>query len=173
MRILYLSDVYFPRVNGVSTSIQTFRRELEALGHEIIVVAPDYGQPTALNDRVIRIPARRVPLDPEDRLMHSAALRTLPERAELRGIDLVHVQTPFAAHYAGLRIARELGVPVVATYHTFFEEYLYHYAPFAPRAWMRAFARIFSRRQGNQVDALVVPSRAMHAALTAYGVRTP
>ena len=32
LRILYISDVYFPRVNGVSTSIRTFRRELQALG---------------------------------------------------------------------------------------------------------------------------------------------
>jgi len=85
----------------------------------------------------------------------------------------VHVQTPFIAHYAGLRIARELGVPCVATYHTFFEEYLYHYVPFAPRGLMRAFAREISRRQGNQVDALVVPSRAMLTALTDYGVRSP
>ena len=28
MRILMVSDVYFPRVNGVSTSIETFRRTL-------------------------------------------------------------------------------------------------------------------------------------------------
>ena len=33
MKILMLSDVAFPRVNGVSTSIQTFRRDLQALGH--------------------------------------------------------------------------------------------------------------------------------------------
>ena len=32
MRVLMLSDVYFPRVNGVSTSIETFRRELGRLG---------------------------------------------------------------------------------------------------------------------------------------------
>jgi 1,2-diacylglycerol 3-alpha-glucosyltransferase len=173
LRILYISDVYFPRINGVSTSMQTFRRELEALGHEVVIVAPAYGPHAAVNDRVIRIPARRIPLDPEDRLMRHAALRQLATRAELRDIDLVHIQTPFAAHYAGLRIGRELDVPVVATYHTFFEEYLYHYVRFAPRAWMRAFARAFSRRQGNQVDAIVVPSRAMHTALTAYGVRSP
>ena len=29
MRVLMVSDVYFPRVNGVSTSIETFRRTLE------------------------------------------------------------------------------------------------------------------------------------------------
>ena len=32
MHVLMLSDVYFPRINGVSTSIETFRREFEAAG---------------------------------------------------------------------------------------------------------------------------------------------
>ncbi len=174
MRILYISDVYFPRVNGVSTSIRTFRRELQALGHEIVVVAPEYPQ-QAVNgeDGIIRIAARNIPMDPEDRLMRGDALGTLPAALGGQPFDLVHIQTPFAAHYAGLRIARELELPCVATYHTFFEEYLYHYVPFAPRALMRALAREFSRRQGNQVDALVVPSRAMHEALTNYGVTSP
>ena len=174
MRILYISDVYFPRVNGVSTSIRTFRRELLALGHEVVVVAPDYPQAAAVDEEgIFRVPARGIPLDPEDRLMRGSALKKLPARLGAKPFDLVHIQTPFAAHYAGLRIARELGVPCVATYHTFFEEYLYHYVPFAPRAMMRALAREYSRRQGNQVDALVVPSRAMLSALTAYGVRSP
>jgi hypothetical protein len=43
MRILMLSDVYFPRINGVSTSIQTFRRQLAALGHEVLLIAPACG----------------------------------------------------------------------------------------------------------------------------------
>lgn len=174
MRILYLSDVYFPRVNGVSTSIRTFRCELQAIGHEVVVVAPDYPQSTQVEeDGVIRVAARGIPLDPEDRLMRGSALKELAMRLGARAFDLMHIQTPFAAHYAGVRLARELGIPCVATYHTFFEEYLYHYVPFAPRALMRALAREFSRRQGNQVDALVVPSRAMLSALTAYGVRSP
>jgi len=174
MRILYVSDVYFPRVNGVSTSIRTIRRELQKIGHEVVVVAPEYGEPAQSDDGgIIRVAARRVPLDPEDRLMRGRALRGLQQRLSARSFDLVHVQTPFAAHYFGLRIARSLGVSCVATYHTFFEEYLHHYVPFAPRTLTRALTREFSRRQGNQVDALVVPSRAMLAALSAYGVRSP
>lgn len=166
--------MYFPRVNGVSTSIHTFRHELQAIGHEVIVVAPDYPQPSAVDEQgIVRIASRSIPLDPEDRLMRRRALQELPARLGTRAFDLVHIQTPFIAHYAGLRIARELGVPCVATYHTFFEEYLYHYVPFAPRALMRGLAREFSRRQGNQVDALVVPSRAMLSALTGYGVLSP
>ena len=39
MRVLFISDVYFPRVNGVSTSIRTFRDDLGAQGIETVLVA--------------------------------------------------------------------------------------------------------------------------------------
>ena len=45
MKILMISDVYFPRVNGVSTSIQTFRHELAMLGHQVDLIAPAYPAP--------------------------------------------------------------------------------------------------------------------------------
>lgn len=173
MRILMISDVYFPRVNGVSTSIQTFRRELEALGHEIHLVAPAYPAPYPEEPRIVRIPSSYLPLDPEDRRMHGRAIRAIAGQLERERFDLVHVQTPFVAHYLGLELARRLGTPVVETYHTFFEEYLFHYVPFLPRAWLRAAARRFSRTQGNSVDALVVPSTAMRDVLAGYCVRTP
>ena len=50
MNILMLSDVYFPRVNGVSTSIRTFARELRRLGHSVTVVAPRYGDDDSGDD---------------------------------------------------------------------------------------------------------------------------
>lgn len=172
MKILVLSDVYFPRVNGVSTSIQTFRHELRRLGHEVWVIAPDYGQPTADEDGIRRVASRRVLFDPEDRMMRPRCL--LRELATLgdRRFDLVHIQTPFVAHYAGVRLARRLSVPCIETYHTFFEEYLFHYLPILPKNAWRAVARLFSRRQCNQLDGLVVPSNAMRDALVRYGVRT-
>jgi 1,2-diacylglycerol 3-alpha-glucosyltransferase len=43
MRILMVSDVYFPRVNGVSTSIETFRKTLAGQGVEVRLVVPRYG----------------------------------------------------------------------------------------------------------------------------------
>ncbi|MEI2773632.1 MAG: glycosyltransferase [Candidatus Competibacter sp.] len=172
MKILMLSDVYFPRVNGVSTSIQTFRRELQELGHEVWLVAPEYGQPVVHEQGIERVISRQVLFDPEDRMMRPRLLAQ--QLAMLRSckFDLIHVQTPFVAHYAGLRLARRLGVPCVETYHTFFEEYLFHYLPFLPKGVWRVVARQFSRRQCNQLDGLVVPSRAMHEILVRYGVRT-
>jgi glycosyltransferase involved in cell wall biosynthesis len=173
MRILYVSDVYFPRVNGVSTSIQTFRRELGRRGHETVLVAPAYPQPHGDDPAVVRIASRGVPFDPEDRAMRWPALRRLERTVAVERFDLVHVQTPFLAHYAGLRLGRRRGVPVVATYHTLFEEYLFHYVPLVPRGLMRATARAISRRQCDALDAVAVPSTAMRETLQRYGVRTP
>jgi len=171
MRVLMVSDVYFPRVNGVSTSIETFRQTLAGQGVEVRLVVPRYGDEPD-EPGIVRVGGRPVPGDPEDRLvgwrsMHRAAL------AAAQDCDLVHVQTPFVAHYAGLKAARSLGLPVVATYHTLFEEYLQHYAPFIPAGWLRGQARAFSRRQCNALDAVVVPSTAMQQRLGSYGVTVP
>ena len=169
-----ISDVYFPRVNGVSTSIETFRHDLHDLGIATALIAPDYAAaPAPAEPDVIRIPARFLPLDPEDRMMRLAPIRKLTARLREQRYDLIHIQTPFVAHYAGIELADALGVPRIETYHTFFEEYLFHYVPFLPRRWLRGFARRFSRIQGNQVDALIVPSRAMRERLAQYGVRRP
>ncbi|MBU0752149.1 MAG: glycosyltransferase [Gammaproteobacteria bacterium] len=175
MRVLMISDVYFPRINGVSTSIETFRADLAAEGIGVRLIAPAYpGHHRHKNEAAIwRIPSRRVPFDPEDRLMHWRALERTAHGLASEGIDLIHVQTPFAAHYAGTRAARRHRVPVVATYHTHFEEYIGHYLPALPRTLLKAGARRIAASQCNDLDAVIVPSHAMHQTLGGYGVKAP
>ena len=173
MKILMISDVYFPRVNGVSTSIQTFRRELATLGHQVDLIAPAYPAPYTEDSDTLRVPSRYLPFDPEDRMMIGREVRSLLPRLRAAGYDLVHIQTPFVAHYLGIEIADLLDIPRIETYHTFFEEYLFHYVPILPKAALRALSRRFSRTQCNQMDALVVPSTAMRDKLAEYGVRAP
>jgi 1,2-diacylglycerol 3-alpha-glucosyltransferase len=174
MRVLFVSDVYFPRVNGVSTSIRTFRTDLAAAGVESILVAPEYpGASTDDESGIIRVPSGGVPLDPEDRRFHSRALAQTLNAELAERVDLVHIHTPFIAHYAAVRFARRHGLPVVATYHTFFEDYLHHYVPILPRAIGRFLARRFTLSQCDDVAALIAPSAPMRDALLAYGVQTP
>jgi 1,2-diacylglycerol 3-alpha-glucosyltransferase len=173
MKILFVSDVYFPRVNGVSTSIETFRTNLRALGHTVHLVAPDYLTPSADETDVLRVPARSVPLDPEDRFMSYRWVMQQIDTFRAESYDIIHVQTPFVAHYLGTNLSRLLGVPCVETYHTFFEEYLYHYIPLLPRKLLRFAAKRFSRHQGNSLDGMVVPSHPMLQVLRDYGITTP
>ncbi|MBR9905985.1 MAG: glycosyltransferase family 4 protein [Gammaproteobacteria bacterium] len=173
MKILMISDVYFPRVNGVSTSIASFRGALERLGHSVTLICPDYPLGQVDEPGVMRIRSRRIPGDPEDRMMRYRDLLALtPQLADV-AFDLIHVHTPFTAHYAGVALGRRLNIPVIATYHTLFEEYIHHYIRWLPRRWLRLAARRLSVHQCQQLDALVAPSRAMQDALSRYGVTTP
>jgi glycosyltransferase involved in cell wall biosynthesis len=172
MKILFISDVYFPRVNGVSTSIETFRRNLRVLGHTVHLIAPDYGKVVADETGILRVPARRVPFDPEDRFMSYGWVMKQLDRLRSEHYDLIHVQTPFVAHYLGVKLSYLLDVPCIETYHTFFEEYLYHYVPLLPKWVTSSLAKRFSRHQGNSLDGMVVPSRPMQHVLQGYGIET-
>jgi 1,2-diacylglycerol 3-alpha-glucosyltransferase len=176
VRVLFISDVYFPRVNGVSTSIRTFRSDLAGHGVDTRLVAPLYDQPPEAapeEQGVLRVPAARVPRDPEDRRMRWRALTRALDALPASEFDLVHIHTPFLAHYAGVRFARRANIACLATYHTFFEEYLHHYVPLLPRRLSRLVARSFTRSQCAAVQALIAPSEPMRAVLTGYGVSTP
>jgi 1,2-diacylglycerol 3-alpha-glucosyltransferase len=172
MKILFISDVYFPRVNGVSTSIKTFVLQMQALGHEVHLIAPDYNTSTQEQEYWIkRVPARNIYFDPEDKLMKfGEAMKLLPSLIEEK-YDLIHVHTPFVAHYLGLKLAKKLNVPLVETYHTFFEDYLHHYLPFIPQKIARGLAKLISKRQCNAVNAIVAPSQPMLDVLRGYGVK--
>ena len=171
MNILFLSDVYFPRINGVSTSIHTLRQQLVAQGHKVHLLAPDYYSPSEDESWITRVPSRYLAFDPEDRLIRYGKALSLSQSLQRGDYDILHVHTPFAAHYLGLKLARKLGIPCVETYHTFFEDYMHHYLPVLPRPVLRAFARSLSRRQCNSVDAVVAPSQPMLDALRGYGVK--
>jgi hypothetical protein len=95
--------------------------------------------------------------------MRRGDLARLPQLLKERHFDLVHVQTPFVAHYAGLKLARQRGIPCLTTYHTHFEEYFHHYLPLLPRPLARWLTRQLARSQCNALDAIVVPSHAMRA----------
>ena len=171
-----ITDVYFPRINGVSTSIKTFIEELENRGHVVTLIAPMYSVDDDLDDGsfdIIRVPSRSLPFDPEDRLMNRRFIDHRVAELAARGFDIVHIQTPFVAHYAGVMLAHQLNVPVVETYHTYFEEYLSHYLRFLPRRWLRWAARRFSRSQSKSLDAMAVPSTLMENVLESYRVECP
>ncbi len=173
MKILFISDVYFPRVNGVSTSIETFRRNLHLLGHTVHLIAPAYETPAADETGILRVPARAVPFDPEDRLMRYGWVMQQLDRLRGEQYDLIHIQTPFVAHYLGVKLSRLLDIPCTETYHTFFEEYLHHYIPLLPKWVTSSLAKRFSRHQGNNLDGMVVPSKPMLQVLARYGITTP
>lgn len=123
-----VSDFYLDYVGGAQTSMRQQRAALEAAGHEVFMlrsVRPRRGdrQPRVreVGDGIELRPAYTVPVL---QLPVTGARRRLVERLKdyfaRTEIDVVHLQTEFGIAHAATTAAHELGIPVVATIHTFY-----------------------------------------------------
>jgi glycosyltransferase involved in cell wall biosynthesis len=179
MKIAFASDSYWPRISGMAVSIDTFKRELEGLGHEVHVLAPSY--PTlepAADEKAGRRNVHRFdsfvwPWSKEDCLVHfNQRARVHALLDELRP-DVVHVHTEFNMSRFCWQWARANGVPVVFTAHTYWENYVHEYMKFIPRTLGSWLVRTTTSRIADQVDAVVVPTERMGGVLESYGVSRP
>ena len=172
MRILMISDTYFPRISGVASSIRSFREGLARLGHDVDLLIPAYGVCTSEGLGVFQAPAMRIPFYPEERLMTPLGALRIARYLASRPHDVIHIETPFMAQFWGRQLARKWQVPAILSYHTHFEAYVGHYYPWIPQAAARHWIRWISRVQCHSVQTVIVPSAAMAKAVAGYGVRT-
>ena len=129
MKILITTDWYSPAVNGVVTSVLNLRRELELRGHEVRVLTLSQDLHSSVQDGVTRIGSVAAGLVyPGVRLRTALAGRWVRELVEW-GPDVVHSQCEFSTFFLARRIAEELNVPLIHTYHTVYEDYTHYFSP--------------------------------------------
>ncbi|AEF94222.1 glycosyl transferase group 1 [Desulfotomaculum nigrificans CO-1-SRB] len=169
MRIGVFSDSYKPYISGVVRSIETFKEELSKMGHEMVIFAPNY--PGAEPEKnVFRFPS--VPT-PTNNGFYLAVPFTSRLRHFLREnkLDIVHVHSPFILGKLGTRVANELGVPLVFTYHTLYDQYT-HYVPFA-----QELCRVITRKLCvdfcNRCDLVITPTKVVGQYIKDMGVTSP
>ena len=115
MKVAIFTDSWFPRIDGLTTSVQGIKTTLEARGPEFHVFASGpTGERSADVTRYKGVPFWGYPdfhvaLRPG---RHNAA-KILREE----GFDLVHIQSPFMVGLWGLRGALKAGRPVLPRYH--------------------------------------------------------
>lgn len=176
MRIAFLTDTYWPRINGVTVSTEIFVKKLRALGHVVELWAPDYTLPRCPSAEeepgVHRFRSLTPFFSKEDRLPHPGHRRRLYEELDTFGPDLIHVQTEISSLFIR-SFARKRRVPVVQTCHTYFEQYIGYYFPALPSGPLKVFARWLTRRLVQTADALVSPTHAMKEVLESYGITIP
>lgn len=175
MKIALVTDTYFPRINGVSTSTQIFAEEFVKLGHEVHIYAPAY--PNSIDEtnhlKIYRFPSLYLFFDPEDRLGMPWTEKKLVRQFVENKYDIVHTQTPFTIGGPAVKWARQSGAKVVHTYHTLFAAYTEHYIWFLPKSWGVWYAKNASRRYCNSCDLLITPSTEMQNVLLSYNVTKP
>ncbi len=175
MNIGLVTDTYFPRVNGVAKSIQTFAQEFEKFGHRVYIFAPQFPEAKESTDTLWRFPSQYLFFNPEDRLPnpYRRKSRAFFKKVPDLKLDVLHTQTPFALGIAMAHLAKELGIPTLHTYHTLFEAYMPHYFPFVPKSMSIPFAKMMSRILCDMHDYIIVPSTSIYERLKSYGVTKP
>ena len=112
MKILIVTDAWYPQVNGVVRTLDTIRNEVEKLGHTIHMVTPDQFR---------TIPC---PTYPEIRLALFQKT-TIANAIDRFAPDAIHIATEGPLGQAARRVCLRRGLPFTTAYHTRFPEYIY------------------------------------------------
>ncbi|NLE02889.1 MAG: glycosyltransferase family 4 protein [Fibrobacter sp.] len=168
MNILMMTNTYLPFVGGVERSVQIFTGEYRRLGHQVLIVAPSSSQQIPSDETgVLRVPAIQhfngtdfsVPL-PIPGILNAALKQFKP--------DIVHSHHPFIIGDSALRISAQLKIPIVFTFHTFYERYT-HYVPGDSKA-LKKFVIALATGYANLCDFVFAPSLSVAVELRRRGV---
>jgi 1,2-diacylglycerol 3-alpha-glucosyltransferase len=168
MRVAFFTDTYLPNVDGVVTSICNYRSELEKRGNQVFVFSAASGGNGLSEDKKVFF-YRSVPLPfyPQYKIAvfpFSAYRDVRKSKAEL-----IHSHAIAGMGLAAIASAKQLGLPLLGTFHTMLPEAVRSYAPIGKNiservAW-KAISSFYS-----PFDLVTAPTHVIRTMLEEHGV---
>jgi glycosyltransferase involved in cell wall biosynthesis len=163
MRIGIVSETFLPKWDGVANTVCRLLEHIQERGHEAIMMAPEGAPSQYAGTPIIGQPRFSCPFYP--------ALKIVQPRvgmgAELEEFapDIIHMANPAFMSMVMLRRARNMGVPVIMSYHTDIPGYMEKYgmALLTEPVWQ------FHRWIHNEADMTVCPSQTCLDELDEHG----
>ena len=125
MRVSFVTETYFPQVNGVSRTLGELVRHLTERGDLVQLIHPDYGEPAGRPDvhlvRSFVVPFYKelyLPLPP---------FGSVRRAIDVFQPDVVHIATEATLGLTVLRHALRRKLVTVSSFHTNFDQYSRHY----------------------------------------------
>lgn len=168
MKIAFFTDSYRPYTSGVVRSIETFTTELNRLGHQVYIFAPQY-KGCEKEPGVFRYASVPSPTNQDFSVAIPISLKARPLVKKL-GLDIIHVHSPFMLGRLGARLARLERIPLVYTYHTLYDKYV-HYVPFAQELSSKVVQKL-ATDFSNRCDLVIVPTKVIGDIIRENGVKT-
>jgi glycosyltransferase involved in cell wall biosynthesis len=167
MRIALFSEVYWPMVSGVGVTLLRLTDALQARGHAVRVYSATYPPPPGQADRaeVHRSPSVPFFLYPDVQWAFPRQ-RDVVEDLEAFRPDVVHVATEFSLGIAGVKAARQLDLPIIASAHTDYDQYAARYGV----TWALRAGWHYLRWFYGQAHRVLCPSRIYEESLHRHGV---
>ncbi|GHT86727.1 glycosyl transferase [Spirochaetia bacterium] len=173
MKIVMFTDAYWPRVNGVTVSVDSFSHALIRLGHEVMIVCPFYPESSVverISDSsiekkgnpqepiILRVPSMPLFFSKEDRLAKFHKGFWVSKQIEEFNPDMIHLNSEFIIAEFGVQYARFHSIPAAYTFHTHWDEYIANYLYFLPKFVLKLIVWGITKPLLKRIDAIIVPS---------------
>jgi len=161
------TDTYLPTRDGVVTSILNTRKELEAQGHDVFLFAPEPNDRSKMEPDVHYFKSMAfhgyegytVPMFPTDKC------RILREM----DIDVIHTHGLFFQGLRSMLAGRELGLPVVLTWHTMVTDAVKYYNfTKLPEWFVKRMMGFYLKALLSRSECVVAPTHAIQEELHSY-----
>ena len=164
MRIGIFTEVYTPYISGVVTSEVMLKKALEKLGHEVYVVTANlesFKYEYDEEEKVLRIPGISTGI------YNTRVTSVYPVRAINKikswNLDVIHSQTEFGVGTFARIFAKQYKIPLVHTYHTMYEDYVYYITKgYFDKASKKVVRELVNFYCDKSVDELIVPTEKIY-----------
>ena len=164
MNIAMFTNNYKPYIGGVPISIEHLAGALRQRGHRVYVFAPTYREQTE-EELVIRYPS--FPVSIAKAPVPDVLTRIFEKKVKELSIDVIHVHHPAIVGNVALYLKKKYKIPVVYTYHTRYEQYLYYVKPLERIERYTGFIRKYMAYFCRRCDMLLAPTPGMRDYLLA------
>jgi glycosyltransferase involved in cell wall biosynthesis len=167
MHIGFFTNTYRPTMSGVVRSVDTFREAFIRLGHSVFIFAQKAAKYEDSEPFIFRYPAIEVPFanDYAFPVPISPAIDSVLPALKL---DVIHSHHPFLLGDTAASKAKSLGLPLVFTFHTRYDEYT-HYGPLGPELSKMVIDRWMSHYL-EKCQHVITPSESIKQILIDNGV---
>ncbi len=168
LRIAHFTNTYFPVMSGVVRSISTFRQAQEQLGHTVFVFGQDAPDHEDKEPFVFRYPSFNIPIR-----NYPATIPVSPYIDWVLPIlkpHVLHAHHPSPMGTAASDKAEKLGVPLVFTHHTRYQEYAQYMG--LPEEMVRELIERQLADYMEKCQHIIAPSQSIKEMIEAtYGIR--
>jgi len=178
------SDAYWPRVNGVTVSVDSYSRALIKAGHEVLIICSSY--PEGLNLpvspfhtaqgeeglKIVRVPSMPAFVTKEDRIAKINKFYWVLKQVDSFRPNIIHINTEFVIAEFGFLYALAYNVPAIYTFHTMWEDYGPNYFPMFPPFLVKFVIRGVLKNILNRSYRVIVPTTQIDEVVHKYKPRT-
>lgn len=169
MKILITTDTYRPTINGVVTSIESLKKALDRLGHDVRILTFSDSFNSKQEKDIYYMGSLGAGKFYPDARMNKLLYNRFYEDIMDWNPDIVHSQTEFTMFIQAKKIAKDLDVPLLHTYHTVYEDYTHYFS--LNKKIGKELAKQFTKQIIKMTDGVIVPTNKIYNLLKDYNIK--